>query len=59
VKVESLGLTVNGTPVVLDPQGQANVKVNNLGNFTAIATALDAAGNAGFWNIYGWLCGIR
>jgi hypothetical protein len=47
VKVESLGLTINGTPVVLDPQGQANVKVNNLGNFTAIATALDAAGNAG------------
>jgi RHS repeat-associated protein len=47
VKVESLGLTVNGTPVVLDAQGQASVKVNNLGNFTAVATALDAAGNAG------------
>jgi YD repeat-containing protein len=47
VKVESLGLTVNGTPVVLDAQGQANVKVNNLGNVTAVATALDAAGNAG------------
>jgi hypothetical protein len=47
VKVESLGLTVNGTPVVLDAQGQANVKVNNFGNFTAVATALDAAGNAG------------
>ena len=47
VKVESLGLTVNGTPVVLDAQGQATVKVNNFGNFTAVATALDAAGNAG------------
>jgi RHS repeat-associated protein len=47
VKVESLGLTVNGTPVLLDAQGQANVKVNNFGNFTAVATALDAAGNAG------------
>jgi RHS repeat-associated protein len=47
VKVASLGLTINGTPVVLDAQGQANVKVNNFGNFTAVATALDAAGNAG------------
>ncbi|AFZ10870.1 RHS repeat-associated core domain protein (plasmid) [Oscillatoria nigro-viridis PCC 7112] len=47
VKVESLGLTINGTPVVLDAQGQASVKVNNLGNFTAIATAKDSAGNAG------------
>ncbi|MFB8796675.1 MAG: putative Ig domain-containing protein, partial [Microcoleus sp.] len=47
VKVESLGLTINGTPVVLDAQGQANVKVNNLGNFTAVATAKDAAGNVG------------
>jgi YD repeat-containing protein len=40
-------LTVNGTPVVLDAQGQASVKVNNLGNVTAVATALDAAGNVG------------
>ncbi|MFB8794878.1 MAG: colicin D domain-containing protein [Microcoleus sp.] len=47
MKVESLGLTINGTPVVLDAQGQANVKVNNLGNFTAVATAKDAAGNVG------------
>ncbi|XHL99163.1 MAG: putative Ig domain-containing protein [Microcoleus anatoxicus] len=47
VKVESLGLTINGTPVVLDAQGQANVKVNNFGNFTAVATAKDAAGNVG------------
>ena len=47
VKVESLGLTINGTPVVLDAQRQANVKLNNLGNFTAVATAKDAAGNAG------------
>jgi len=47
VKVESLGLTINGTPVVLDAQGQANVKLNNLGSVTAVATALDAAGNAG------------
>ncbi|AFZ10677.1 RHS repeat-associated core domain protein (plasmid) [Oscillatoria nigro-viridis PCC 7112] len=47
VKVESLGLTINGTPVVLDAQGQANVKLNNLGSITAVATALDAAGNVG------------
>ncbi|MFB8798280.1 MAG: putative Ig domain-containing protein [Microcoleus sp.] len=47
VKVESLGLTINGTPVVLDAQGQASVKVNNLGSITAVATAKDAAGNAG------------
>ncbi|MEG4506100.1 putative Ig domain-containing protein [Microcoleus sp. F6_B4] len=47
VKVESLALTINGTPVVLDAQGQANVKVNNLGSITAVATAKDAAGNVG------------
>ncbi|WP_293313893.1 putative Ig domain-containing protein [Microcoleus sp. PH2017_08_TRC_O_A] len=47
VKVESLGLTINGTPVVIDAQGKATVKLNNLGTVTAIATALDAAGNAG------------
>ncbi|MEG5082027.1 putative Ig domain-containing protein [Microcoleus sp. AT8-B4] len=47
VKVESLGLTINGTPVVLDAQGQANVKLNNLGSITAVATAKDAAGNVG------------
>ncbi|MEG4312216.1 MULTISPECIES: putative Ig domain-containing protein [unclassified Microcoleus] len=47
VKVESLGLTINGTPVVLDAQGQANVKLNNLGTITAVATAKDAAGNVG------------
>ncbi len=47
VKVESLGLTINGTPVVLDAQGQANVKLNNLGSVTAVATASDAAGNVG------------
>ena len=47
VKVESLGLTINGTPVVLDAQGQANVKLDNLGSVTAVATALDAAGNPG------------
>jgi hypothetical protein len=47
VKVESLGLTINGTPVVLDAQTQANVKLNNLGSITAVATASDAAGNVG------------
>ncbi|XHL98542.1 MAG: putative Ig domain-containing protein [Microcoleus anatoxicus] len=47
VKVESLGLTINGTPVVLDAQGKATVKLNNLTPITAIATAKDAAGNAG------------
>ncbi|MEG5045908.1 putative Ig domain-containing protein [Microcoleus sp. B4-C1] len=47
VKVESLGLTINGTPVVLDAQGRATVKLNNLTPITAIATALDAAGNVG------------
>ena len=47
VKVESLGLTINGTPVVLDAQGKATVKLNNLTPITAIATAKDAAGNVG------------
>lgn len=47
VKVESLGLIVNGTPVAIDAQGKATVKLNNLGTVTAIATAKDAAGNVG------------
>ncbi|WP_363319763.1 putative Ig domain-containing protein [Microcoleus sp. PH2017_02_FOX_O_A] len=47
VKIESLGLTINGTPVVIDAQGKATVKLNNLTPITAIATAKDAAGNVG------------
>ncbi|WP_325316009.1 DUF6531 domain-containing protein [Microcoleus sp. PH2017_28_MFU_U_A] len=40
-------LTINGTPVVIDAQGKATVKLNNLTPITAIATAKDAAGNVG------------
>ncbi|MFB8798301.1 MAG: putative Ig domain-containing protein [Microcoleus sp.] len=47
VKVESLGLTINGTPVVIDAQGKATVKLNNSTPITAVATAKDAAGNVG------------
>jgi RHS repeat-associated protein len=47
VKVESLGLTINGTPVVLDAQGKATVKLNNLTPIAAVATAKDSAGNVG------------
>ncbi|MGB8688318.1 MAG: putative Ig domain-containing protein, partial [Microcoleus sp.] len=47
LKVESLGLTINGTPVVIDAQGKATVKLNNSTPITAIATAKDSAGNAG------------
>jgi large repetitive protein len=47
VKVESLGLTINGTPVVIDAQGKATVKLDNLTPINAVATAKDAAGNAG------------
>ncbi|MCC3595807.1 MULTISPECIES: putative Ig domain-containing protein [unclassified Microcoleus] len=47
VKVESLGLTINGTPVVIDAQGKATVKLNNLTTLTAVATAKDSAGNVG------------
>ncbi|MEG5129330.1 putative Ig domain-containing protein [Microcoleus sp. ARI1-B5] len=47
VKVESLGLTINGTPVVIDAQGKATVKLNNSTPITAVATAKDSAGNVG------------
>jgi hypothetical protein len=40
-----LGLTINGTPAVLDAQGKTTVRLDNLGTITAIATATDAAGN--------------
>jgi hypothetical protein len=45
VRVATLGLTVGGTPVVLDVNGRATVPVNTAGVFPVIATASDPAGN--------------
>ena len=45
VKVESLGLTVDNIPIILDAKGQATVKLNSTGNVSVVATAIDAARN--------------
>lgn len=47
VKVENLQLMVNGTPVMLDANGRATVTMEQVGEVSAIATAIDAAGNSG------------
>jgi hypothetical protein len=47
VGVVSAGLTVNGAPVSLDGSGTATYTSGAAGVFTAVATALDAAGNEG------------
>ncbi|OKH29693.1 hypothetical protein NIES2119_32050 [[Phormidium ambiguum] IAM M-71] len=41
--VESLSLTVDGTPVALDAQGRTTLAIND--DVTAVASASDAAGN--------------
>jgi RHS repeat-associated protein len=47
VGVVSMALTVNGVPVPLDPSGTATYTSDVAGVFTAVGTALDAAGNEG------------
>ena len=47
VGVAGLGLTVGGTPVVLDAQGRATVPMTAVGVLNAVATATDASGNIG------------
>ncbi|NES97429.1 MAG: hypothetical protein F6K32_19850, partial [Desertifilum sp. SIO1I2] len=45
VGVESVQLTVNGTPVVLSPDGTVKQTFNTPGDVTLVATATDRAGN--------------
>ena len=47
VGVVSAELTVNGLPVPLDASGTATYNSGTAGVFTAVSTALDAAGNEG------------
>jgi YD repeat-containing protein len=47
VGVAALGLTVNGAPVALDAGGRATVTLQPAGPIQVVATATDAAGNAG------------
>ncbi|EKU96916.1 RHS repeat-associated core domain protein [Leptolyngbya sp. PCC 7375] len=46
VAVESIGLTVDGTPVVLDSNGSARLSFEAIGSVALVATALDTSGNA-------------
>ncbi|MCV3217133.1 putative Ig domain-containing protein [Plectonema radiosum NIES-515] len=45
VKVASLQLTVDGTPVVLDANGIVTVKASRSGTISAVAIATDTSGN--------------
>src|SRR5262249_54920061 len=47
VGVQTLGLTVNGTPVALDPSGRGSGTRTQAGQLDVVATAPDAAGNIG------------
>lgn len=47
VSVAGLTLLINGKAVILDAQGFASVKLDQTGNITALATAIDQAGNTG------------
>jgi RHS repeat-associated protein len=47
VGVQTLSLTVNGTPVGLDPTGRGSVTLSQAGQFAVVATATDAVGNTG------------
>jgi RHS repeat-associated protein len=47
VGVQTLDLTVNGTPVALDTKGRGTVTLSQVGAFDVVATATDAAGNTG------------
>jgi hypothetical protein len=50
VAVQALGLTVAGTSLTLDANGQAMMTATQAGNFTVVATATDPAGNIGTAN---------
>jgi RHS repeat-associated protein len=47
VGVQSLILTIGGTPLALDPSGRATIPMKTVGQFDVVATATDAAGNTG------------
>jgi RHS repeat-associated protein len=47
VGVQTLGLTVGGVHVALDANGRASVPMTTAGQVAVVATATDAAGNAG------------
>jgi RHS repeat-associated protein len=46
VGVANLSLTVGGTPLTIDANGQALFQATSVGSFTVLARAVDAAGNA-------------
>jgi RHS repeat-associated protein len=47
VAVQSLTLTVGGTPLPLDANGQATMTASQVGQLAVVATATDPAGNQG------------
>ncbi|MEL7496446.1 MAG: putative Ig domain-containing protein [Planctomycetota bacterium] len=47
VGIESLVLTIDGVAVPLDANGNARIQLDEVGSVTALATAIDAAGNEG------------
>ncbi|MGB3205510.1 MAG: putative Ig domain-containing protein, partial [Crinalium sp.] len=47
VAVKNLQLLVDGQPLAIDNNGLAKVSISHPGKITAIATAIDAAGNVG------------
>ena len=47
VCVTSVDLTLDGTPVLLDANGRANLSTDTVGPCELVATATDAAGNTG------------
>jgi large repetitive protein len=51
VAVDSLSLTVNGQNLLIDANGRANYNLPTLGNYNAVATARDKAGNIGQANL--------
>jgi len=51
VAVKDLSLKVNGVAVAIDTNGVAKVKMNSVGDFSAVIKATDAAGNIGQQNL--------
>jgi len=51
VAVKDLSLKVNGVGVAIDTNGVASVKMNSVGDFSAVIKATDAAGNIGQQNL--------
>jgi RHS repeat-associated protein len=47
VKVQSLQLTVNGSPVGLDSTGRATIAMHQVGPMAVVASATDTTGNTG------------